>query len=47
MAKIELCLDEVCSQAWVRPMDEVDEACTNTDDRMMLVKHHSGDRVVS
>jgi len=27
--------------------DKLDEACTNADDRMMLVKHCSGDRVMS
>ena len=34
-------------QAQVRPIDKLDEACTNADDRMMLVQHCSGDRVMS
>jgi len=34
-------------QAQVRPIDKVDEACTNADDQMMLVQHCSGDRVMS
>ena len=34
-------------QAQVRPKDKLDEACTNADDRMMLVQHCSGDRVMS
>jgi len=33
-------------QAQVRPIDKLDEACTNADDRMMLVQHRSGDRVM-
>ena len=33
-------------QAQVRPIDKLDEACTNADDRMMLVQHCSGDRVM-
>jgi len=31
----------------VRPIDKLDEACTNADDRMMLVQHRSSDRVMS
>ena len=34
-------------QAQVRPIDKLDEACTNADDQMMLVQHCSGDRVMS
>ena len=34
-------------QAQVRPIDKLDEACTNADDRMILVQHCSGDRVMS
>ena len=34
-------------QAQVRPIDKLDEACTNADDRMMLVQHRSGDRVMN
>ena len=34
-------------QAQVRPIDKLDEACTNADDQMMLVQHRSGDRVMS
>jgi len=34
-------------QAQVRPIDKLDEACTNADDRMMLVQHCSGYRVMS
>jgi len=33
-------------QAQVRPKDKLDEAYTNADDRMMLVQHCSGDRVM-
>jgi len=28
-------------------VDKLDEACTNEDDRMMLVQHSGGDRVMS
>ena len=35
------------NQAQVRPIDKLDEACTNADDRMMLVQHCSADRVMS
>jgi len=34
-------------QAQVRPIDKLDETCTNADDWMMLVQHHSGDRLMS
>ena len=34
-------------QAQVGPIDKLDEACTNADDRMMLVQHCSADRVMS
>ena len=34
-------------QAQVRPINKLDEACTNADDRMMRVEHRSGDRVMS
>jgi len=34
-------------QAQVRPIDKLDEACTNADDRMIHVQHCSGDRVMS
>jgi len=34
-------------QAQVQPIDKLDEARTNADDRMMLVQHLSGDRVMS
>jgi len=34
-------------QAQVQPIDKLDEACTNADDRMMLVQHRSADRVMS
>jgi len=27
----------------VRPIDKLDKACTNADDQMMLVRHHSSD----
>jgi len=36
----------LCGHAQVRPIDKLDEACTNADDRMMLVQHRSGDRVM-
>ena len=31
----------------MRKMEKLDEACTNADDQMMLVRHRSGDRVMS
>jgi len=31
----------------VQTIDKLDEACTNADDRMMLVRHRSGDRIMS
>ena len=31
----------------VPTLAKLDEACTNADDRMMLVQHRSGDRVMS
>jgi len=34
-------------QAQVRLIGKLDEACTKVDDRMMLVRHGSGDRVMS
>ena len=34
-------------QAQVRPIDKLDEACANADDRMMLVQHCGGDCVMS
>ena len=34
-------------QAQAQIIDKLDEACTNEDDRMMLVQHSSGDRVMS
>ena len=34
-------------QAREQIIDKLDEACTNGDDRMMLVQHSSGDRVMS
>jgi len=36
-------------QMRVRPIDKLEEACTNTDDAMMLVQHRrgSGDCVMS
>jgi len=37
----------LCVQAQVRPIDKLDEACTNADDWMMLVQHRSGDCVMS
>jgi len=37
----------LCGQAQVRPIDKLDEACTNADDRMMLVQHRGGDRGMS
>jgi len=38
--------DEVRGQARVRSIDKLDEACTNADDQMMLVRHCSGDRIM-
>jgi len=42
-------LSQVASvgQVRARPIDKLDEACTNADDQMILVQHHSGDRVMS
>jgi len=34
-------------QAQVRPIDKLDEACTNVDDQMKPVQRRSGDRVLS
>jgi len=34
-------------QARVQLINKLDEACTNADDRMMLVQHRIGDRVMS
>jgi len=34
-------------QAQVRPIDKLDEACTNADDRKMLAQHSGGDCVMS
>jgi len=31
----------------VRTIDKLDEACINADDRMMLARHRSSDRVMS
>ena len=31
----------------VRTIDKMDEACTNADDRMTLVRHCSGERFMS
>ena len=35
------------AQAWVRTVDQLDGARINVDDRMMLVRQHSGDCVMS
>jgi len=40
-------MDELRGTLRVRPIDKLDEACTNVDDRMMLVRHRSGDHVMS
>jgi len=40
-------MSELRGQARVQPIDKLDEACTNADDRMMLVRHRSGNRVMS
>ena len=47
MAKMHFCYGSPRGQAQVRPIDKLDEACTNADDRMMLVHHCSADRVMS
>jgi len=41
--------DEVTPVVTLRvlPINKLDEACTYADDRMMLVRHRSGDRVMS
>ena len=47
MAKMHFCLwGSLRGQAQVRPINKLDEAYTNADDRMMLVQHRSGDRVM-
>jgi len=40
-------MGELRGQVRVRPIDKLDETCTNKDDRMMLVRHRSGDCVMS
>jgi len=42
-------LDEVSPVATfrVQTINNLDEACTNADDRIMLVRHRSGDRVMT
>ena len=42
-------LDEVTPVATfrMRTRDNLDEACSNADDRMMIVRHRSGNRVMS
>ena len=47
MAKMHFCYGSLRGQAQVRPIHKLDEACTNADDRMMLVQQCSGDRVMS
>jgi len=47
MAKMHFCYGNLSGQAQVQPIDKLDEACTNVDDRMMLVQHCGGDRVMS
>jgi len=39
--------EKLRGQARVRPIDKLDETCTNEDDRMMLVQHRSVDCVLS
>ena len=47
MAKMHFWLrGSLRGQAQVRPINKLDEAYTNADDRMMLVQHRSGDRVM-
>jgi len=45
--KLNSSMGRLRGQARVRPIDKLHEACTNADDRMMLVQHRSGDRVMS
>jgi len=40
-------MGELRGQARVRPIDKLDEACTNADDHMMLVQHRSGNCVMN
>jgi len=42
-----VCHEYIDTCAQVRPIDKLDEACTNADDRMMLVQHCNGDCVMS
>jgi len=39
--------DEVSGQARVQHINNLDEACTNADDRIMIVQYRSGDCVMS
>jgi len=47
MAKMNFFIGSLRGQAQVRPIDKLDEACTNTDDQILLVQHRSGDHVMS
>ena len=48
MAKIEFLMKcPPVATLQVLPMDKLEEACTNANDRMMFVRHRSGDRVMS
>jgi len=47
MAKKHFCYGSLRGQAQVRPIEKLDESCTNAEDRMMLVQHCSADRVMS
>jgi len=47
MANKNVVEGELHGQTRVRLIDKLDEACTNADDQMMLVRHCSGDRMMS
>jgi len=45
--KINFVEGELRGQARVQLIHKLNEACTNADDQMMLVRHRSGNRVIS
>jgi len=48
MAEIEFLMKwSLVATFRVRTIDKLDAACTNADDRIMPVRHRSGDRVMS
>ena len=45
--KLKFFGNDVSSRAASATMDKLNEACTNADDSMMLVRHRGGDRVMN